>query len=101
MTPTTVEHRLTAEGTCTCGFASHKVRSVRIHITKVNAAELTPRKAHATTVPHRGTCDDSLCGWCGCCMHTGLTVASNCRVAAELPSGVPCPDPECGCGRNF
>lgn len=30
-------HRLTAEGSCTCGFSSHKVRSVRIHITKATA----------------------------------------------------------------
>lgn len=31
-------HQLTTEGTCTCGFASHKVRSVRIHITHANKA---------------------------------------------------------------
>lgn len=47
------------------------------------------------TMPeHGGTCDGTLCGFCGCCCHT--KIGHKCKVALA-PTGMRCPDRDCGC----
>jgi hypothetical protein len=61
----------------------------------VNRADLPLSDWRSQREHDADECESERCPYCGCCVH-GKTVRAGCKVEAS-PSGMRCPDWECGC----